>query len=270
MGKISEAFEKKEKEKSIRVESLSTARPKRLIPEERETAFVKEFYTNYTCSPKLVVLSAPSSVDAESFKILRAQILFGRNGGRPRTIMVTSAFPSEGKTFVATNLAVTIALGIDEHVLLVDSDLRHPQLHAMLGCMNSEGLHEHLTGKKQLQDLIIRTQIGKLSLLTAGTLPQNPAELLSSAMMEQFLKEVKDRYQDRFIVIDSAPTQGLAEAGVLAKYVDAIILVVMAQKTPRDTIQKTVHNLGKDKILGVFFNGYTPAYKSYDKYYKNY
>ncbi len=108
----------------------------------------------------------------------------------------------------------------------------------------------------------------KLSLLTAGSLPSNPTELLSSTMMKEFLEEVKGRYQDRFIIIDAAPCQVTAEANVLANYVDGIIFVVMAQKTPRETIQRAVENLGKEKIIGVVFNGYSKAQKSYHKYYR--
>jgi len=270
MGKIYDALERHKEENYLKVESLPIAEPEHLIKKRRESPLPRELIIQNGFSPKLVVLSAPKSLEAENFKTLRGQILFPKDGERPRTIMVTSTFPGEGKTFVAANLAVSIALGIDEYVLLVDCDLRHPQLHKMLGYNNSEGLHEYLTGEKQLPDLIIRTTIDKLSMLTAGNMPSNPTELLSAAMMEEFLKEVKGRYQDRFIVIDSTPTQATAEANVLAKYVDGIILVVMAQRSPREAVQKAIHNVGKEKILGIVFNGYSPAYKSYHKYYKKY
>ena len=184
--------------------------------------------------------------------------------------MVTSTFPGEGKTFVTANLAVSIALGIDEYVLTVDCDLRRPNLHHLFGLSNFKGLHEYLKAEKELPDLLIKTKIDKLSMLTAGSLPSNPTELLSSARMEAFLKEVKDRYQDRFILIDSTPAQITAEANVLAKYVDGIILVIMAQKSRKEAIQKTVQYLGSDKILGVVFNGYVQDHKRYKKYYHQY
>ena len=184
--------------------------------------------------------------------------------------MVASAVPGEGKTFVSANLAVSIALGIDEYVLLVDCDLRRPNLHEMLGYTNPEGLHEYLIGKKELPDLIIRTQIGKLSLLPGGNSPPNPSELLASTRMEAFLEEVKGRYEDRFIVIDSPPSQITSEANVLARHVDGVILVVMAQRSPRAVVSKTIDNLGREKILGVVFNGYSQDIKGYYKYYKKY
>lgn len=184
--------------------------------------------------------------------------------------MVTSTFPGEGKTFVAANLAVSIAMGIDEYVLLIDCDLRRPRLHEMLGYSNCDGLHEYLTGESQLPDLIIRTEIDKLSILPAGKTPPNPTELLSSTRMKEFLEEVRERYQDRFIIVDSTPMQFTAEASILANYVDGIILVIMAQKSPRKAIQEAIKSLGKEKILGVVFNGHSKAYGYYDRYYNRY
>ena len=270
MGKISNALERHSKEKSIKAQRLPIGEPENVTKTGPRSTLARELIIQNGFSPKLVALSAPESLEAENFKVLRSQILFPKDGERPQTIMVTSAFPGEGKTFVAANLAVSLALGVDEYVLLVDCDLRNPKLHEMLGYSNLAGLHEYLTSRRKLPDLLIRTKIEKLSLLTAGRSPANPAELLSSAMMKEFLKEVKGRYQDRFIVIDATPSQVTAEANVLAKYVDRIIFVVMAQKTPRETIQRSIETLGKKKILGIVFNGYTPSHRSYGKYYDKY
>jgi exopolysaccharide/PEP-CTERM locus tyrosine autokinase len=259
MNKISNAMERRKKEGLLKVKRFPPAPPldpKRII----QNGF----------NPKLVTLSAPESIDAENFKVLRAQILFPKNGAVPRTVMVTSAFPGEGKTFVCANLAVSLALGVDEYVLLIDCDLRKPSLHKMFEYPNTEGMHEYLTGKRELPDLIIRTRVEKLSLLTAGSSPSNPAELLSSTMMKEFLEEVKGRYQDRFIIIDAPPSQVTAETNVLASYMDGTIFVVMAQKSPRENIQRSIEQLGKKKILGVVFNGYNKAHKGYHKYYKRY
>lgn len=270
MDKISYALEKQKKESSITTEGLFTDSPEQISLEDKEAGLTEKLHPGYKFNDKLVVLSAPYSVDAENFKVLRGRILFSRDHKRPRTIMVTSAYPGEGKTFVAANLAVSIALGIDEYVLAVDCDLRRPRLHEMLGDINREGLHEHLTGEKALKDLIVKTEVDKLSLLPAGKQPQNPIELLSSSLMVDFLEEIKSRYNDRFIVIDSTPSLITAEVNILANHVDGVILVVMAQKSPRAAIQKTVQNLGKEKILGIVFNGYEQAHRGYNKYYKQY
>ena len=162
------------------------------------------------------------------------------------------------------------AQGIQEHVLLVDCDLRKPSLNKMLGYSNAEGLFEYLTGKRELPDLIINTRIEKLSLLVAGRSFSHPGDLLASKKMKQFLQEVKGRYGDRFVILDSTPTQITAETSVLANYVDKVIFVVMAQKSPREIIQRSIENLGKKKVLGIVFNGYSQSRKPYYKYYKRY
>jgi protein-tyrosine kinase len=269
MGKISDAFERHQKDKDIKVKRLFGDKPPKAATEKVKIPFTEKSSPVFV-DPKVVVLSAPDSAEAENFKVLRTQLLFPGEEERRRTIMVTSLLPEEGKTFVATNLAVSFAQGIDEHVLLVDCDLRRPQVHKELGYRNVEGLHEHLTGKRKLKDLIIRTQIEKLSILPAGKRPSNPAELLSSARMRTFLQEIRERYDDRFVIIDSAPTHVTPEAKVLAEFVDGIIFVIMAERSPRKVIQKAINNLGKDKMLGIVFNGYSQVDKGYYKYYEEY
>lgn len=262
MGKMSDALERHKKERSIQVKRLPIRRPKTPSP--------PELIVQKGIEPGLVVYSEPESLDAEYFKHLRAQILFSRDGKRPRTIMVTSALPSEGKTFVSANLAVSLSQGINEHALLVDCDLRRPGLHSIFGYSNKEGLHEYLAEKKQLPELLIRTRVEKLSLLTSGSPAPNPVELLSSTRMKDFLEEIRGRYQDRYIIIDAPPSQIATETEVLANHVEGIIFVIMARQSPREAIQRNIENLGKEKILGIVFNGYSPSDRFSNKYYQKY
>jgi len=270
MGKITNAFERYQREKAVKTESLPLREPEDLAPEEPVSPLVRETFLHRGFDPKLVVLSAPESLEAENFRILKSQILYPKKGEAPKTIMVTSAFPGEGKTFVTANLVVSMGQGIKESVLAVDCDLRRPSLHRILGYSNDQGLHDYLTGTKQIPDLLVRTKYEKLSLLTAGRSVRNPSELLTSARMKEFVEEVKARYEDRYVILDVPPSQITAETSVLANYVDAIIFVVMAQKNPRETIQRNIENLGKTKILGIVFNGYSQTRKPYHKYYKRY
>jgi exopolysaccharide/PEP-CTERM locus tyrosine autokinase len=270
MGKISDALERQKKEGTTKLERLSDMKPEMLVTEDKEVTYARQFCTLHQCSPKVLVLSEPDSAEAENFRILRGQLVYAKNRERPRTIMVTSTFPGEGKSFVACNLAVSFALGIDEYVLLIDCDLRRPNVHKILGAPNRKGLHEYLTGQNHFQDMIVRTEIEKLALLPAGKVPPNPAELLSSKAMEDFIREVKERYQDRYILIDAPPIHITAEARVLAQYVDAIVFVVMAERAPRKDVRKSIEVLGKEKVIGVVFNGYTQARKAYSKYYDKY
>jgi len=274
MGKISDALERHKKETVVRLDDVKEARPKRLVVEEPEVKHARQIASDLISeqrfSDSLIMLSSPDSADAETFKVLRGQILFPKDRKVPRSMLVTSTFPTEGKSYVAANLAATLALSIDEYVLLIDTDLRRPRLHRMFGYSKVQGLHEYLVGGCKLEELVLKSGIDKLSILPAGKPPRNPTELLSSSMMVKFLDEVKERYQDRFVIIDSPPSNVATEGKFLAQYVDGIIFVVMANKTPRKDIEKAIDNLGRDKILGIVFNGYEQVRKSYHRYYDRY
>jgi exopolysaccharide/PEP-CTERM locus tyrosine autokinase len=274
MGKISDALERYDKEKVVRLDALREEKPIRLVVEEPDVKLARQIASDLisekSFSDSLIMLSSPDSADAETFKILRGQILFPKDRKVPRTMLVTSTFPAEGKTYVAANLAATLALSIDEYVLAIDADLRRPKLHRMFGYSKVEGLHEHLVEGRKLEDLILKSGIDKLSILPAGKPPRNPTELLSSNMMRTFLDEVKGRYTDRFLIIDSPPSSVTAEGKFLAQHVDGVIFVVMANKTPRKDIQKTIDSIGREKIIGIVFNGYDQVRKSYYRYYDRY
>ena len=267
MGKIADALEKHQKQK------LAPTPPKR--PDRKSARLkpppLKEAKVGPRgFDPKLVVMSEPGSLDAERFNILRNQLVFNQEDPKPRVIMVTSALPGEGKTYVTANLGASFAQGLDQHVMLLDCDFRRPKLHTILGYPNHEGLHEYLTGHRQLPDLIIRTNIERLSFLAAGRTPPNPSELISSNAMKECLRELKARYKDRYIIVDTTPGTITSETNALVSYVDGIILVVMAQKTPRDAVQNCIDKLGRDKIVGVVFNGYNAKSGNYAKYYQDY
>jgi exopolysaccharide/PEP-CTERM locus tyrosine autokinase len=265
MGKISDALERHKKEKGVKDEDTPPVFHS-TTPSGAEEKTAKSLGPLPGYDHRMVVLSDPSSLEAEHFKMLRAQILFPKEGKVPKTIMITSSYPGEGKTYISANLAVSIALGINEHVLLIDCDLRNPSIHKFLGYSNNQGLHEYLTGEKPLTDLIIRSGIDKLSLLCAGGPSRRAAELLSSAKMKEFLTEVRDRYPDRFIIIDSTPTQVTAEPNVLSNLVDGIVFVVLAERAPRASVRKSIELVGRDKTLGVVFNGYDESVKFHRRY----
>jgi exopolysaccharide/PEP-CTERM locus tyrosine autokinase len=270
MGKIADALERHNKEKAVEQAELKREQPRKLVVEEPEVALVKEAVFQRELGDKLVTLSDPDSADAECFRVLRGQILFQREKPTPKFIQVTSALPGEGKTYVAANLAVMLALSIDEHVVAIDTDLRRPRLQRLFGYRNVRGLHDYLLGKARLEDLILKSGMDKLTLVPAGKIARNATELLSSNMMVTFLEEVKAKFKDQFVIIDSPPCQIASETKSLAHLVDGIIFVVMAQKTPRKEIEKAIDNLGKERILGVVFNGFEQVRKRYHQYYDRY
>ena len=205
----------------------------------------------------LITYHDPNSVEAEIFKILRTNILFPKKGVPPRSIMVTSAIPGDGKSFVAANLSISIAQGIEEHVLLMDCDMRRPSIHRRFGIGDRvPGLSNYLVTKQKLSSLLKKTIVDKLTILPGGPQPPNPSELLSSQTMKDLLKETKERYKDRYIVVDSPPPQLTAETTALANYIDGIIVVVKYGSTPKDRVTELIERIGRDKVIGVVMNSY--------------
>ena len=269
MGKISDALDKHTLEKrGVKSEGITSR--VQLKKDDFEINLAADLIKEREISDKLVVALTPDSVTAEMFKIIREMLLHDQNRPAPKAIMVTSALPGEGKTFVACNLAVSFAMGLNENVLLIDADLRRPSVHTMFGHANEHGLSDFLQNRKYIPELLIKTNIEHLSLLLSGDRPSNPVELLTSKKMEQFIKEAKARYQDRFIIIDATPSQMTAETNVIANHVDGVLLVVMNGRTPQNILQQTVENLKRKKILGIVFNDYTQPFKYYHKYYHKY
>jgi len=205
---------------------------------------------------RLIKATGISSSVAESFRTLRTKILHPESGNPIRKVLVTSAVPGEGKSFVCANMAVSFAQGVDHHALMVNCDLRKPALEKMFGLSNEQGLVNYLRDNTDLGSLITEVGVNKLSLLPAGPPPVNPAELLGSDMMEQLVDELAGRYDDRVVFFDSPPMQVASETAVLAKNVDGIILVVRWGASRREYVQSLVEQIGKANIIGVVFNAY--------------
>jgi len=220
-------------------------------------------YDNNNIDKNLVVHLQPNSFEAEQFKILRTNLLFPSSGKSPRSIMVTSAVPGEGKSFVAANLAISIAQSIQEYVLLIDCDIRRPCVHTRFGFDDIPGLSDYLTNGASISSLILKTQVNKLSILPGGKPPHNPSELLSSQHMSKLLEEVTERYSDRYIVIDSPPPKLTAESAALSRQVDGVLLVIEYGGTPRKMVLDLIEMMGKEKIIGVIFNKLDMRFPSY-------
>ena len=247
----------------------------------RITSFAKTdvLYDDNHIDKNMVTLLKPQSFEAEQFKILRTNLLFPSSGKSPRTIMVTSSVPDEGKSLIAANLAVSIAQSIQEYVLLIDCDIRRPCIHTQFGFGDVPGLSDHLSKGIPVSSLLLKTKVNKLSILPGGTLHHNPSELVSSQQMSRLLQEVKNRYSDRFIVIDSPPPKLTAETSALSRQVDGVLLVIEYGRTSREMVSDLVKTIGKEKIIGIvlnkldmrFANYYgLGKYKTYSKYYQKY
>jgi capsular exopolysaccharide synthesis family protein len=217
----------------------------------------------------LVALLAQQSFEAEQFKILRTNLLYPVSGKPPRSILITSLDQGDGKSFVVANLAVSMALNLNRHVLVIDCDLRKPSMHTIFGFGDVPGLREYISEGRTLPSLLLRTKVERLSLLPAGTPPPNPSELLSSERMAALIQEVTRRYKDRLVLIDSPPPTLTAEPAVLARQVDGILLVAKYGRTRMPDLLKVAEKLGKEKILGSVINYFEHSvvdYYGYRKY----
>ncbi len=216
------------------------------------------------------------SILAESFRSLRTSLLFSSPDHPPRTLMVTSLEPGDGKTSLATNLAIVLAqLGTGE-VLLVDGDMRRPRLHELLEVPQAPGLSTFLTGQAELEAVVRPTSIPNLSVIPSGEVPLNPAELLSSARLTKAAGELERRFAH--VVFDAPPLFGVSDAGVLAPRVEGVVLVLRHGRASRDAAQRAVAHLAavRARLLGVILNdvdvrrsgaGYYGYYGGYYGYY---
>jgi len=247
----------------------------------RVNSFAKTevLYDDNHIDKNMVTLLQPQSFEAEQFKILRTNLLFPSSGRSPRTIMVTSSMPNEGKSLISANLAISIAQSIQEHVLLIDCDIRRPCIHTQFGFGDVPGLSDHLSRGIPVSSLLLKTKVHKLSILPGGNPSYNPSELISSQKMSRLLQEVKYRYSDRFIVIDSPPPKITSESSALSRQVDGVLLVIEFGRTSREMVSDLVNTIGKEKIIGIVLNKLDMRfssyyglgkYKTYSKYYQEY
>ena len=275
MGKIHDALTKSHKESKAAAvtKKLSTFKVYDRKDKEKESSdVIRTIFQKKDVDKNIVSLLEPQSFEAEQFKHLRTNILFPVSGNPPRSIMVTSSVPGEGKSFVASNLAVSIAQNIDQHVLLMDCDMRKATVHSNFGFDEVDGLSDYLSKNGSLSSLLLKTDINKLTILPGGKPPNNPAELMSSNKMSALLKEVTSKYNDRYIIIDSPPPHLTSETSVIARQVDGIILVVKAGSTSRELVEELLEKMGKEKVLGVVVNWFDMrsiknyGYGKYSKY----
>ena len=182
-------------------------------------------------------------------------------------LMVTSSISSEGKSITSLNLALTLAQDYDHTVLLVDADLRKPSLHEYLGIEPRIGLSECLLEGINIKNALVKTDIGKLTLLPAGKGILNPAEVFSAEYVRKVLLEIKHRYPDRYIVIDTPPVLPFAETRTLSAVVDGVVLVVKEGAVPLRQITETIECLKGTCILGIVYNEATVEKQSEHSYY---
>lgn len=220
---------------------------------------------------ELVLAYNSDSVPAEAFRTLRTRLQFSKLEPEPiKTILITSSIPREGKTIISSNLAASFALS--SRVLLLDCDFRKPRMHNIFNMKRYPGLCDYLFGTVPIEDAVRETSFPNLHIMTCGTIPTNPAELIASKHMQTFLNMIKPKYD--YILIDSPPLATVTDAELLSSYVDGTVVVCLASKTRLDLLVNTIDTLNKinDTFIGVILNNfdYQATYGSYYKYYYYY
>jgi len=278
MSRIYRALEKAEEEKKQKVKEeipLKGFEERPVLRKEEGTLKFPEEKMEYLRLPskeEVPILIVPSnSFVEEQFRKLKTQI-FHRLSNPPHSILITSAIPGEGKTMVAVNLALTISREIHRKAILIDGDLRKPGI-LLEKSLNSKGLSNYLLDGTPLSDILINSEMANLRIIMTGPSTQRSSELIGSKRMGELLKSLNELGDNIYTIIDSPPIISTTEPSLFSKIEDGIILVVVADRTPRETIQRAVKSIDRQKIIGIVFNqidlkpsGYYSKY-SY-KYYR--
>jgi capsular exopolysaccharide synthesis family protein len=202
-------------------------------------------------SPLLVAATAPSSLAAEQYRLLRTRLETRDTTRRTQLLVVTSPRLGDGKTTTSANLALTMAREFQHRVVLVEADVRRPSLAARFGIEPSLGLVDVLLGAASLDDALVRLPGHNLALLPAGIEPTRSTELLVSSMMQRTLDALRAQF-DR-IVVDTPPA-ALADTHVLARLADGVLVVVRAGITPRPALERALAAIDRERLLGVVLN----------------
>jgi capsular exopolysaccharide synthesis family protein len=201
----------------------------------------------------------------EEFRTLRSRLYQAREKQPLSKVLVTSALPKEGKSFTSANLAQVLARQHGRRVLLIDGDLRNPQLHRVLGTDRTPGLFEYLRAEADEFSIIQRGQMENLFFIPAGQDSPNPAELLANGRLGNLLKRLKSTFD--WIIVDSAPAVPVSDAALMANECDGVLLVVRSSSTPTDAACRARQEFAERNVLGVVLNGITPELSPYMQYY---
>ena len=213
-------------------------------------------------APSLITGQVPASRAAERFQLLRVWFENWTSTHNKRVIMVSSALPGEGKSFVSLNLAVTLATA-GYRVMLVDADLRRPCLHRPFNLVPLHGLVDYLEGRAEFAECLSRVPaLPTLTVVAAGGVTTASAELMAGRRMGEFVEQARALEPPHYVLFDAPAALATPETEILASVVDAALLVVAANHTPRQMVKQTFELLKKTTICGVVLNRCEPAYST--------
>ena len=232
-----------------------------------EAVLTRSRVTQWHPDPKTMLFfgGEEHSPGKEQFRTLRSRLYQAREKQALSKLMVTSALPKEGKSFTTSNLGQVIVRQHGRRALLIDADLRNPQLHRGLGAEPGPGLSEYLQGQVDEYSILQRGPMENLYLIPAGEIVANPAELLAGGRMKFLLNALQPVFD--WIIIDTPPAVPVADASMIANLVDGVILVVRSNSTPIDAARRARNEFLERNVVGVVLNGVTPEVAPYVQYY---
>lgn len=201
-----------------------------------------------------IIAHRPHCKEADVIRLLRTQVLQAMNKENHRTLAITSAVHGEGKTTLALNLAISIAMDMNQTVLLVDLDLRKPCVHKYLGLNPSSGLTDYLIGNTSIPDSLLRLPFERLAILPSGNVFNNSSEILSSPKMDDLAHELKTRYPDRLIIYDMPPILTQDDSIAFIPHTDAVLMVIKEGGTRQDDVKRCLDLLRNAHVIGTVLN----------------
>lgn len=204
-----------------------------------------------------IVARQKRDANADVFRMLRTKVLQAMARSNMKTIAVTSPNYGEGKTTVAMNLAMSLALDVNQTVLLVDLDLRDPTIHKYLGIPNTVGLSDYILHDTPVPQCLVRTDFERLALLPSGKPLEGSSELLGTPKMVELARQLKSRYPDRIVIYDMPPLLTQDDTMVFLPNVDGVLLVLRDGKTIADDVEKCMYALENSNLIGTVLNDST-------------
>lgn len=220
-----------------------------------------------------IPIPSPDSFAAEQFRKLRTHI-FQWSPAPPHSILITSTVPGEGKTTVSVNLATAISQEIQKKAILIDADLRKPSIY-LEKYRTQKGLFEYLSNQTPLSEILLKSETENLWIIPAGHSSQRSSELIGSKRMNELfmsLRNMPEFGEETYIIVDSTPMLSTSEPALLSKMLDGVILVVMADRAPKESVRRALQSIDRQKIVGVVFNqkDSKPSSNYYSRYYYGY
>jgi capsular exopolysaccharide synthesis family protein len=257
MGKITEALKKAAEDRLARIEKLDEKT-------EVKYAFIARKTVESNIDPRIVSFYDPQSPITEQYRTLRTNIQSIKGEKPIRVMAVTSSSHSEGKTITAINLAISMARDLSrKNILLIDADLRRAKVSQYLGIRTENGLADILTNNTDLKEVLLNIGIDNLTVLPAGKMPQNPADILGSNRLNSLIALLRTKYD--FVIFDTPPIISVTDAGLIGSRCDGVVMVVRASQTQQGVVKHSEHLLKQSqaRLLGFVLTNveyHIPAY----------